>query len=688
MRLRYLIVLLGVFVLISIAAQAASDPFASLKKDSWAYKSIQDMVKTGIIKKSDFQGIGGKKDLTRYEAAMLVTRILEKIEGLRDSTLPRMTRKDVNTLEKLTVEFADELALLGVKLDQIESDVRNLKKDMSQVKKDVNEIKKIVKNDSFGKFNISGDYRIRIDYQPHKEDTIKNNWKSEHRVATNMFTKINDDVSTFLRLENDFIWNSFGMQSYGRVDQAIVKVDDFFTLFDLKLGRQQFKLGHGLVINDDLDGIHVSRKIDHVKVTVFAFDKGTNDVGTMNYYPYDDTYEIKTQGAPAYAWNAANNTTFYTTPDSTPFFNSDINTDTDRNSNHAGTSIYPNNAAVSRDMLTVLNNGPNLLATAANTQQPDGAGRYYQGIAQDPAGENPFLQRDWGLVNKSGFSVLGINVDYDISEHKFGFYTLWEDYKQFDPYTRLGDPFLTMLDYDNNGTIDTTAPEAHTRHSGFTLDGPIFDKLDYFFEYVNFDPDIDSVSVNPLTPFNKATWLNKDIGTGNAFILGTNWKISDIYKLTLMYGRGDEQFMSSSINFDYRFLGMEGRWPALSQNLYTPNNDLYGSSSLQGIRDFLIKFDAHINPNTTGKLQYENVNDYDSNPNILVSGTETVTGHKDQSYHLVTARVEHKYRKNTNISLEITNKTFTDDAINEALDTDTADSGGWIRIRSEIQVKF
>ncbi|MCK5683979.1 hypothetical protein KAJ27_07655, partial [bacterium] len=584
------------------------------------------------------------------------------------------------------VEFADELALLGVKLDQIENDVRNLKKDMSQVKKDVDEIKNIVKNDNFGKFNISGEYRIRIDYQPHKEDTINDNWRSEHRVSTNMFTRINEDVSTFLRLENDFIWNSFGMQSYGRIDQAIVKVDDFFTFFDLKLGRQPFKLGHGLVINDDLDGIHMSRKIDHIKLTVFAFDKGTNDSGTMNYYPYDDTYEIKTQGAPAYAWNAANTTTFYTTPDAAPFFNSDLNLNSNRTTNHDGTSIYP--IVASRDMVTILNAGPNMLATAANTQQPDGAGRYYQSVDQDTAGETPLLQRDWAIKNKSGFSTLGINIDYDIADHKFGFYSLWEDYEQFDPFTRLGDPFLTMLDYDNDGTIDTTSPTANTRHTGFTLDGPVFDKLDYFFEYVNFDPGLDSVSVNPLTPFNKATWLNKNIGTGNAFILGTNWKISDIYHLTMMYGRGDEQFMSSSINFDYRFLGMEGRWNALSQNLYTPNDDLYGSSSLQGIRDFLVKFDAKINPTTNGRIQYENVSDYDSNPNILVSGTEAVTGHKDQSYHMVTARIEHKYRKNTNISLEITNKSFTDDGINEALDTNVADSGGWTRIRSEIQVKF
>lgn len=687
MRLKYLISLLALFTLISTALSAASDPFESLKKDSWAYNSIQDLIQSGVINKTDLQGVSGSKELTRYEAAMLVTRILEKVEGLRDSSMPVMTKNDVNTLEKLTIEFADELALLGVKLDQIESDVRNLKADMAKVKQDVDEIKNIVRNDNFGKFTISGEYRIRIDYQPHDEDTVNDNWRSEHRVATNMFTRINNEVTTFLRLENDFVWNSFGMQSYGRIDQAIVKVDSFFNFFDLKLGRQPFKLGNGVVINDDLDGIHISRNIDHVNLTFFAFDKGTNDAGRMNYYPHDDTYEIKTQGAPAYVWNAANNTTFYTTPDNPPFYNSDTNLDTNRTSNHPGTSVYPNNGGA-RDMQTVLNNNPNLLATSAHTQQPDSAGTYYQGVFQDPALELPYLQRDWALQNKSGFSTLGFNVDYKFSGHKFGLYSLWEDFEQFDPFTRLGDPFLTMLDYDNNGTIDTTAPKANTRHSGFTLDGPIFKRLDYFMEFINYDPGIDSVSVNPLTPFNKATWLNKNIGTANAFVLGTNWNISDIYKLTMMYSRGDENFVPSSINPDYRFLEMEGRWNALSMNLYSPNNELYGSSSLQGIRDLLIRFDATINPNTNGRLQYENVSDYDSNPNILVAGAENITGHKDQSYHLFTARVEHKYRKNTNIALEISRKAFENDELDNARDVNNSDSGGWTRIRSEIQVKF
>jgi hypothetical protein len=673
--LSFLLFVIGIFTLHS------EDPFSNIPKDSWVYKSLQQLVQNGVLKKDDFKKNSQEVPLTRYEAAILVAKVLERVEGLRDENFPKMTRNDIKTMERLTIEFADELALLGVRLEQAEKDIKGLKKDMAAVKKDVAHLKKVVDQDQFGKINLSGKYRVRIDYQHHSSDKENNDWRSEHRVVTNMFAKINDKITTLLKIKNDFEWSEIGLNNYGTVEQLIVQVKDFFNWFDVKLGRQHVKLGHGIVLNDNLDGIKVDKQIEKVHFSFLAFSKGTDDNGITKLYPYDKDYEYKQIAAPAYAYNASDNIVFHYTPDKFPQFESDLVNN--KNNNYSGTSL--SYEGVTHDMVSVLNAPAPTFTATQQASSTDSDGKHYQNVA---SASGSYLERDWNLKSKNGFSTVGINLDYEFKGHKISFYTLWDKYEKFDPYTRMGDPFLTLTDYDYNKTIDATSPEKSTTYWGFTLDGNIFPKVNYFFEFANFNPSLDgSFYLDRDHPFDNGKYKAWDPGTGSVWMLGGNWEISKQYKLTAMYASGDELFVPSSIYYDYRFLNMGGRWNPNNANLYSPYGDLYGTGSLQGINDFLLKFSFKINPKLDGYLQYENVSDNDSDHEILISGDPKETGHPSSDYNFITARINHHYSKNTRLALEFSSKLFSDDNIDNAAGS-SKDSGGWSRIRTELEVKF
>jgi hypothetical protein len=115
-----------------ITATAYAAPFTDVPRDHWAYDAIQRAVDAGILQGFDGK-FHGKKLLNRYQMAVVVAKMLDQVgRGAPMGAAPKP--QDIQNLEALTIEFADELALLNVKVSTLEDSFVELKHDVEAIK--------------------------------------------------------------------------------------------------------------------------------------------------------------------------------------------------------------------------------------------------------------------------------------------------------------------------------------------------------------------------------------------------------------------------------------------------------------------------------------------------------------------------------------------------------------------------
>lgn len=114
-----------------VFAQPAGGPFADVPTDHWAYASVDRLQKEGVVIGYPDGTYGGKRAMTRYEFAVAIARLLDKIppavdisglatkEELRTAVAGLATKEEVAELRRLVTEFQNELTTLGVEVDAI-----------------------------------------------------------------------------------------------------------------------------------------------------------------------------------------------------------------------------------------------------------------------------------------------------------------------------------------------------------------------------------------------------------------------------------------------------------------------------------------------------------------------------------------------------------------------------------------
>lgn len=721
----------ALIISLTSSPSAATEPFSDVKPGHWAYEALRTLAGRGYLEGYPDGTFKGGKTLTRYELAMAVQRITDRYseEGL--------SQEDLLSLEKLTVELADELELLSKRIDDLGTGVDDVRSGIEAARASGSK-----------KVSISGDFSLYYETLKRSIDTRGDDHAPWVNLGLNFTMSIDDGTSAMVRLfRDDISLNGIGV-SDPIIDEAWVDIKGFFGLGDLRVGRQWMKVGHSIVLDDKMDGVSFSRILDRVEMTLFAFSTRKangaansqwdgDSSGSRDFYLYSQERSVKTGGGltdfqnPG-GFNAANTgagltgsgplaafnpgtdritlySTQYDLPNpGDPYTGSYLNALPDnRWNNHAGLVLiggYDDDLDGVADSLAPVSAPASAAAGRAFSGPAYGAPRSILDTAGSDSQASAALSRDWENRSAAGLDSWGIKIACEFGGHNLSAYYLMRRYDRFDPYTAMGDPWAAMVDQNNNGIVDRDStgkdlsPSADPRYLGITLDGSVVKNLGYFFEFVRFDPDIANIGVDPETgnAVNSAGtgWKGNNLDTGNAWLVGLDWQIRDDLNLIVQYAVGDEEFIPASIFETQGFNGMFGR---MNEDLSggPVGGDLYGTNSLTGVKDLLVKLNVRLDEKTLGYVKYELARDNDSSPERLIAGDPDLTGHPRMDYRMWTIHFSHLYKPNTKLSFWYENLTYDDSALDDATYTgnraytgDDVNGGGWHRVTGAVEVGF
>ena len=148
---------------------SAANPFADVDTSSWAYQAVSQLSDQGVVDGYPDGTFKGDKNVSRYELAQIIARLMAKEESLNDSQKA--------TVQRLSAEYADDLQNLGVRVKELEKKTGNL----------------------------STITEIRVQDIPRYDNVYKDS-KSSHdelslRVRINTMANVNDRSTVYSQLE-------------------------------------------------------------------------------------------------------------------------------------------------------------------------------------------------------------------------------------------------------------------------------------------------------------------------------------------------------------------------------------------------------------------------------------------------------------------------------------------------------
>lgn len=230
-------------------------PFDDVPTNHWAYQAINELSEKGVFSNIDTKHFSGNKPTDRFTMASWLAKGLAEIEVKYGNNPSALDKDSVNSIEKLTNEFSDELSLLAVKSDGLKDDLSVVKEDVANLKWDVAEIKDKIEHSS-DKVLVGGDYLIRgtdLKY-PHGNPGV-------HQAASLLRFKfvmnIDKDIMGVVRwrmmngLGDSGTWRGAN-HTTGICDLAFLQFKNKLN-GDILLGRTFEATGHSLLINQYVD---------------------------------------------------------------------------------------------------------------------------------------------------------------------------------------------------------------------------------------------------------------------------------------------------------------------------------------------------------------------------------------------------------------------------------------------------
>ena len=204
--MKKILAMAAVAALAAGASAYAANPFSDVSTSDWAYQAVSDLSDQGIVEGYPDGTFKGQTNITRYEMAQIVARLMAKED--------QYNAEQRATIDKLAAEYADELDSLGVRVSNLEKKVGNI--------------------------SWSGDSRFRY----LKDTTGDDHWQG--RVRINMKGQVNDDTYVFGRLTS----GNVNLKSEGTdSDNGDVTMDRLYVHHDfgdhvgLTMGRYEVDMG-------------------------------------------------------------------------------------------------------------------------------------------------------------------------------------------------------------------------------------------------------------------------------------------------------------------------------------------------------------------------------------------------------------------------------------------------------------
>ena len=227
--MKKILALAAVAALTAGVSAYAANPFSDVTADDWAYQAVSDLSAQGVVEGYPDGTFKGERNMTRYELAQIVARLMAKEDQLN--------AEQQATLDKLAGEYADELANLGVRVSNLEKKVGNI--------------------------SWSGDARMRYQDKGNNKDA----WNG--RIRLNVKGQVNESTYVQGRFLNEMDFQDNG-DSTTSMDQLYVN-HNFGKEVAVRLGRQPIAFGNqgGWLINPNkgYDGAQASYKNGKLALT-------------------------------------------------------------------------------------------------------------------------------------------------------------------------------------------------------------------------------------------------------------------------------------------------------------------------------------------------------------------------------------------------------------------------------------
>ncbi len=209
--MKKILALAAVAALTAGVSAYAANPFSDVTADDWAYQAVSDLSAQGVVEGYPDGTFKGERNMTRYELAQIVARLMAKEDQLN--------AEQQATLDKLAGEYADELANLGVRVSNLEKKVGNI--------------------------SWSGDARMRYQKQDNnvnsKGEKTGDSWNGRMRI--NVKGQVNESTYVNGKLAYDMDFKGDDSKKNVYMQQLFVN-HNFGKDVAVRLGRQPIVFGN------------------------------------------------------------------------------------------------------------------------------------------------------------------------------------------------------------------------------------------------------------------------------------------------------------------------------------------------------------------------------------------------------------------------------------------------------------
>ncbi|MCH4166745.1 MAG: S-layer homology domain-containing protein [Megasphaera sp.] len=257
----------------------AANPFVDVPADNWAYGSIVQLADAGIVQGIDGSYFQGDRAITRYEAAEMTAKAMAHMD--------KASVEQRALINKLADEFAAELNSLGVRVQNLEDRVGNVR--------------------------LSGDFRVRYMHQNDFYSQKKNNDDDvDFRARIRANAKVNDKTAVEFGLSTYNIdFDDQGAAS--STDQTYVDLANvrytFSPSLSLLAGRYTYVMGQGMYLQytEAFDGAQLKYSNRHWSLTggYGKFKEGGITGAKAGFAALDTTFDHGSFGIYADHFNGA-----------------------------------------------------------------------------------------------------------------------------------------------------------------------------------------------------------------------------------------------------------------------------------------------------------------------------------------------------------------------------------------------